>query len=78
MAVSLEALNNGEVRKTEDGLLLSVYDVIRVVKGCSAVVASNTYLRLLKEERVPAFPATLIHQTGESTWGGCRNVILYL
>jgi hypothetical protein len=74
MALSLDALDTGKVRKTEDGLFLSVYDVIRVVKGCSAIVASNTYLRLLKEERVPAFPATcLIHQTGESIRGGCRK-----
>jgi len=55
MALSLEAITE-KVRKTPDGLL-SVYDVIRAVKGCSAIVASNTYLRLLKEERVPEFPA---------------------
>ena len=38
-----------------DGLV-SVYDVIAAVKGCSSTVASNVYLRLLREGRVPEFP----------------------
>jgi len=70
MALSLEALT-ANVRKTADGLV-SVYDVIRSVKGCSAAVASNTYLRLLEEERVPEFPKVWFHESGETKRGGNR------
>ena len=54
MTLCLYAITTG-VRKTLDGLV-SVYDVIAAVKGCSSSVASNVYLRLLREERVPEFP----------------------
>ena len=70
MALSLEALT-ANVRQTPDGLV-SVYDVIGVVKGCSATVASNTYLKLLEEERVPEFPRFWFHPKDETKRGGNR------
>jgi hypothetical protein len=54
MALSLEAIT-ANVRKTPEGLV-SVYDVIAVVKGCTVSNAGTVYRRLLEEERVPMFP----------------------
>ena len=69
MALSLEAITEN-VRKTPDGLL-SVYDVIAAVKGCSQSYAGQVYLRLLAEERIPEFPCLLLQNAGPKR-GGAR------
>ena len=69
MALSLEAVT-ANVRKTPDGMI-SVYDVIAAVKGCSMSNASHLYRRLRDEERVPEFKSLTVQNVPPKR-GGAR------
>ena len=70
MALSLEALT-ANVRKTSGGLV-SVYDVIAAVKGCTVSNAGTVYRRLLEEERIPEVPTSWFIQNVGTKRGGNR------
>ena len=57
MTLNLYATTRG-VRKTTSGLV-SVLDVIRVIKGCSRETACALYHKLVRDQLVPSFPKIL-------------------
>jgi len=57
MTLNLYAITRG-VRKTTGGLV-SVLDVIRVIKGCSRVTACALYHKMVSDQLAPTFPKVL-------------------
>ena len=59
MTLNLYATTRG-VRKTTSGLV-SVLDVIRVIKGCSRETACALYHKMVRDQLVPSFPKILFN-----------------
>ncbi len=76
MTLNLYACTRG-VRKTTSGLV-SVLDVIRVIKGCSRETACALYHKLVRDQLVPTFPKFLFKtgtQQRPTPVGSARDIM---